>query len=212
MWQLVSGVDLLHRNKMIHTDLKLENVLLKNDLIDRDGYSLRTRLRSLDIRLIDFGSLDSGSAWHHHLVTTRHYRAPEILMGLRWGYECDIWSLGCILCELTVGTIDFDSRDAIEHLFLIQHMIGRIPRKMWNECTREELLAVAKDGYINVDLLPRAFRDNLKRKPLLSQILSENRDIAELALSMLKPNPDERPTTDQIMRHRLFWSFYNREP
>jgi serine/threonine protein kinase len=80
---------------------------------------------------------------------------------------------------------------------------------MWNECTREELAAFTKDGYINVDLLPRAFKDSVKRKPLLSQILSENRDIADLALSMLRPNPEERPRTDEILRHRLFWPIHN---
>jgi dual-specificity kinase len=124
-------------------------------------------------------------------------------MGLRWGYECDIWSLGCILVELAVGKIDFDARDPVEHLFLIQHMIGEIPRSMWAETTRNELRQFAREGRIQIESLPRETRESLARKPKLETILHFDRDILDLALWMLNPDPEMRPTCAQILEHRF---------
>ncbi|KAH0794015.1 kinase-like protein [Histomonas meleagridis] len=195
---------------MVHTDLKLENILLKGGLVNREGRDIETGRDSMSIRLIDFGSLDSGSAWHYHLVTTRHYRAPEILMGLRWGYECDIWSLGCILVELSLGRICFDARDLIEHLYLIQHMIGPIPKKMWVNCTINELRPFIREGHIRSSSLNRQAYEEARRKPTLRRILDFDSSLSDLALWLLNPDPDERPRTDSILRHPFFNVFHKR--
>jgi dual-specificity kinase len=204
MWQLVNAVDLLHANRMVHTDLKLENILLTGNAIDRDGHDLHSGRRETGIRLIDFGSSDTGSAWHRHLATTRHYRAPEILMGLRWGYECDVWSLGCMLVELAVGTIEFDARDVAEHLYLIQELIHPIPRKMWDECATQDLREFAVDGCIRGAKLPAHVLEDARRKSSIFQSLKFDADIADLALLMLNPNPEMRPKTPDILNHPMF--------
>jgi dual-specificity kinase len=128
MRQLVNAVGILHHNEIIHTNLKLENILLTGVRIYPDGRTRASGHFEAGIWLIDFESSDSDCLWHHPLVTTRHYQAPEILIGLRWGYQCDIWSLGGILVELAVGKIDFNANDPIEHLYLIQEMIAEIPK------------------------------------------------------------------------------------
>lgn len=56
--------------------------------------------RCRKIRLIDFGSATFEDQYHSAVVSTRHYRAPEVILGLPWNYPCDIWSVGCILIEL----------------------------------------------------------------------------------------------------------------
>lgn len=60
-------------------------------------------LRSTDIKVIDFGSATFDDQYHSTIVSTRHYRAPEVILGLGWTYPCDIWSVGCILVELATG-------------------------------------------------------------------------------------------------------------
>ena len=52
------------------------------------------------IRLIDFGSATWENQYHSSVVSTRHYRAPEVILGMPWSYPCDSWSVGCILIEL----------------------------------------------------------------------------------------------------------------
>ncbi len=58
-----------------------------------------------DIKLIDFGSATFESDYHSSIVSTRHYRAPEVILGLGWSFPCDIWSVGCILVELLTGKL-----------------------------------------------------------------------------------------------------------
>ena len=55
--------------------------------------------------MIDFGSATFSDAYHSSIVSTRHYRAPEIILGLGWSFPCDIWSVGCILVELITGAV-----------------------------------------------------------------------------------------------------------
>ncbi|XP_044721219.1 kinase [Hirsutella rhossiliensis] len=82
--QLFTSVAFLHDLNLIHTDLKPENILLLDD-----SYQTFT-----EIRLIDFGSATFQDEYHSSVVSTRHYRAPEIILGLGWSFPCDIWSIG----------------------------------------------------------------------------------------------------------------------
>lgn len=69
----------------------------------RSGKSAAQSLPSNRIKVIDFGSATFTDAYHSSIVSTRHYRAPEIILGLGWSFPCDIWSVGCILVELITG-------------------------------------------------------------------------------------------------------------
>lgn len=93
----------LHRLKLVHTDLKPENILLcHNDarlsgprvggrgwVLEMDfvadgqvkGAKNTSILKNTDIRLIDFGSATFENEYHSSVVSTRHYRAPEIILG-----------------------------------------------------------------------------------------------------------------------------------
>ena len=60
-------------------------------------------VKNTELRVIDFGSATFD--WEHHstIVSTRHYRAPEVILELGWSQPCDVWSVGCILFELYLG-------------------------------------------------------------------------------------------------------------
>lgn len=204
MRQVVRAVELLHKNEKVHTDLKLENILLRGNLIDEKGHDIKTNENGAYVKLVDFGSIDSEKVWHTHLATTRHYRAPEILLGLKWGYEADIWSLGCILVELAIGNIPFDSRDTLEHLFLIQYVIGKIPFEMWDRCTDKNIISKVRSGRLSSDVIFEENRESFLAKLPLREILSYNRDIASLACYILRPDPRDRPKAGEILRHPFF--------
>lgn len=64
------------------------------------------------------------------MVSTRHYRAPEIILGLGWSYPCDLWSVGCIVAELITGDALFQTHENLEHLALMEKMLGPLPPSM----------------------------------------------------------------------------------
>ena len=116
--QLLRAVAFLHGMHLVHTDLKLENVLL----VSRTGFAPTTKATAVrragarvlapattEIKLIDFGG--ATYEWEHKsaLINTRQYRAPEVILGMGWGTPSDVWSVGCILMELYSGELLFQT-------------------------------------------------------------------------------------------------------
>lgn len=73
-------------------------------------------MRNTSIKVIDFGSATFD--WEHHstIVSTRHYRAPEVILELGWSQPCDVWSIGCILFELAMGFTLFQVNNEIDDI------------------------------------------------------------------------------------------------
>ncbi|KAK2000583.1 kinase-like protein [Colletotrichum falcatum] len=138
--QLFTSVAFLHDLNLIHTDLKPENILLCDSAYQTFTYNRkipsssttvnrqanqRKVLLDTEIRLIDFGSATFQDEYHSSVVSTRHYRAPEIILGLGWSFPCDIWSIGCILVEFFTGDALFQTHDNLEHLAMMEMVVGQ---------------------------------------------------------------------------------------
>ena len=57
--------------------------------------------------VIDFGGATFENQHHSSVINTRQYRAPEVILGLGWDMQSDVWSIGCIVMELYVGELLF---------------------------------------------------------------------------------------------------------
>jgi len=124
---------------MIHTDLKPENILLVSssfNMVPSQSAPTKTRraLINTDLKLIDFGSTIFETDYHSTVVCTRHYRAPEIVLGMDWSFPCDMWSIGCVLLELYTGEALFQTHENLEHLAMMEKILGPIPQKMRDGC------------------------------------------------------------------------------
>ena len=95
--QLLGSIAFLHDLNLVHTDLKPENILLINHTYQTFTYNrnipssstltarsakFRRVLLAPQINLIDFGSATFDDEYHSSVVSTRHYRAPEIILGI----------------------------------------------------------------------------------------------------------------------------------
>ena len=88
--QLLHVLDFLHGLGLKHCDVKPENVCICS-------------ASRGEVKLIDFGSSLLTYDTTNSYVQSRWYRAPEVVLGLPWDSKVDLWSLGCLLCELLVG-------------------------------------------------------------------------------------------------------------
>ncbi|KDQ53202.1 hypothetical protein JAAARDRAFT_137486 [Jaapia argillacea MUCL 33604] len=217
--QLLGSVAFLHELHLIHTDLKPENILLVlNDYktvqvpIPGKRTAARTKriLNSTDIRLIDFGSATFEEEYHSTVVSTRHYRAPEIILGLGWSYPCDVFSLGCILVEFYTGVALFQTHDNLEHLAMMEQVMGKMPDRFARAGSRSKP-EFFKEGSKLDWPKPKASRQSkkdVKACRTLQEIIQPtdivNKHFLDLVRKLLTFDPAQRITVRDALNHPYF--------
>ncbi|XP_067618810.1 uncharacterized protein Doa isoform X4 [Eurosta solidaginis] len=213
-YQLCYSVKFLHENRLTHTDLKPENILFVdseytthyNHKINREV----RRVKNTDVRLIDFGSATFDHEHHSTIVSTRHYRAPEVILELGWSQPCDVWSIGCILFELYLGITLFQTHDNREHLAMMERILGQIPYRMArSHClyskTKTKYFYHGKLDWDDKSSAGRYVRDHCK--PLFRYQMSDTEDhcqLFDLIKKMLEYEPSQRVTLGDALRHPFF--------
>lgn len=212
MFQLISAVAFLHRLKITHTDLKPENLLFKNrgdfeTLYTRKGRAYK-KMRNTEVRLIDFGSATFDHDHHSTVVSTRHYRAPEVVLELGWSIPCDIWSIGCILFELCQGATMFQTHENKEHLAMMEQILGPIPYGMIKKTPKTKYFWRGRLDWDDrneagqyVKRQCRPLKENIGPNPD-----KDHRQMYDLMELMLEYNPDQRMSAEECLKHGFFES------
>ncbi|KAI0060873.1 kinase-like protein [Artomyces pyxidatus] len=124
--QMLMSLTLMRHHRIVHCDLKPENVLLRHPAKSA-------------IKVIDFGS----SCFEHEKIYTyiqsRFYRSPEVILGLNYHMAIDMWSLGCILAELKTGFPIFPGENEQEQLACIMEVLGLPDKEFVNKSSRKRL-------------------------------------------------------------------------
>ena len=118
--QILEGIVFCHQRRVIHRDLKPQNLL-----ISKEG----------SIKLADFGlarAFGIPIRMYTHEVVTLWYRAPEVLLGAaRYSTPIDIWSVACIFAEMATGNALFHGDSEIDQLFRIFRSLGTPTEENW---------------------------------------------------------------------------------
>lgn len=176
--QCFSAVEFCHGHRILHRDLKPQNVLV----------DVQRRI----LKLADFGLARAFSVplrAYTHEVVTLWYRAPEILLGQdKYATPMDIWSLGCIVAEMATGLALFPGDSEIDTIFKIFKVLGTPTEEVWPGVStlrnfKEEFpkwsgqklpdigAACPALGHHGVDVLSQCFRYNPVDRPSARRLL-----------------------------------------
>lgn len=119
-YQIIQGILFCHRRRVLHRDMKPQNLLIDNKGV---------------IKLADFGlarAFGIPVRVYTHEVVTLWYRAPEILLGSqRYSTPVDIWSIGCIFAEMVTKRPLFHGDSEIDQLFRIFRTLTTPTEEDW---------------------------------------------------------------------------------
>lgn len=209
---LLKSLSYVHSLNLIHTDLKPENILLVHNGYDtigerRANAKQKHILKNPDIRLIDFGSATFSNEFHSSVVSTRHYRAPEIILGLGWSFPCDMFSVGCILVEFFTGDALFQTHDNLEHLAMMEVVMGKMPQAMAHKASKlkGEFFKGLKLDYPN-STTSKNSKKFVKSMVPLREIIHPStplrREFLDLIERLLAFDPQKRITVAQALGHQ----------
>lgn len=118
--QLIEGIAYLHKHGIMHRDLKPQNILIDNQMnVKLADFGLSRKIR-LPLKVLT------------HDVITLWYRPPEILLGCtHYSTSVDVWSLGCILAELSNLKPIFPGDSEIDQLYKIFVVLGTPNDENW---------------------------------------------------------------------------------
>merc|ERR1712224_210262 len=114
-YQIIRGLLYLHSANVVHRDLKPSNILVN---------------KNCDLKICDFGLArgygdDEDDPTLTDYVVTRWYRAPEVvLLASEYTKSIDVWSVGCILCELIGRKPIFQGQDHLHQVKVIFQVLG----------------------------------------------------------------------------------------
>ncbi|XP_046805254.1 cyclin-dependent kinase 20 isoform X2 [Lucilia cuprina] len=123
---MLKGIEYLHSLDIIHRDIKPANLLISENEI----------LKISDFGLARLYFPEEESRLYSPQVSTRWYRAPEILWGSqKYGPPVDMWAAGCVIAEMLRGVPLFAGTTDIEQLALVIRTLGTPRLNEWPDLT-----------------------------------------------------------------------------
>jgi len=139
-------------------------------------------------------------------IQTRQYRSPETIINAGYDTSADVWSLACMIFELVTGDYLFDPKASEEyprdedHLALFIELLGPIPRKLACRGRRSSTYFNRRVELRHIKSLRHwALQDVLQQKYHMHKVDANN--LASFLLPMLRLNPEDRGTAQQMLSH-----------
>ncbi|KAF2199061.1 kinase-like protein [Delitschia confertaspora ATCC 74209] len=204
--QMFIALAALKRLDIIHADLKPDNILTADD--------------NRHIKICDLGS--AADRRDNNDVTTylvsRFYRAPEIILGMKYDFAIDIWAIGCTLFELWTGKILFQGPNNNQMLKAIMECRGKFSGKLLRKASLAGYYFNEHEQFASRELDPfgkETTRWMIFKKPtkdLKTRVQegaknTQNINQTELVLfadlldKCLNINPEKRITPEEALRH-----------
>jgi dual specificity tyrosine-phosphorylation-regulated kinase 2/3/4 len=187
--QLLGCLVLLNGRKVIHCDLKPENVLLAHPMHS-------------EIKVIDFGSSCFENEKVYTYIQSRFYRSPEVILGMSYGMPIDMWSLGCILAELFTGYPIFPGENEQEQLACIMEIFGPPEKHLIEKSSRKKLFFDSL-GKPRLTVSSKGRRRRPSSKELRQVLKCDDEAFIDFIARCLRWDPVRRLTPQEAMIHEF---------
>jgi cyclin-dependent kinase len=182
LYQLLRGVDHIHKYKVLHRDLKPQNLLINKDNI---------------LKIADFG-LARGYGIpvknYTHEVVTLWYRPPDVLLGNKtYGTTVDMWSIGCIFAEMASGKPLFTGNSEVDQLKKIFEIMGTPTDNYASSLKELPEWGVGDNNF--EEKKPQNFKE------LIPNLDNEGIDLLQKFLQL---EPDKRISCEEALKHPFF--------
>ena len=123
IYQLTEGLNVLHKNNIIHRDIKSSNILVFNDNL---------------IKITDFGVskiLENNNLLANTSIGTPYYMSPELVNGTPYNYSVDFWAFGCLIYKMLTNKYPFEANNMGALFYKImkgKYNLSKIPFKYRN--------------------------------------------------------------------------------
>ncbi|KAI9024996.1 kinase-like domain-containing protein, partial [Phycomyces nitens] len=104
----------------------------------QDGESTQA-FDQITVKIADFGNACWTKGDYTHIIQTRQYRSPEVIVGAKWTERADMWSMACLVFELLTGDYLFDPRSGKkydkddDHLGQMMELMRVVPKSLTTE-------------------------------------------------------------------------------
>ncbi|KAK9095024.1 hypothetical protein Scep_026493 [Stephania cephalantha] len=185
--QLFQALAHMHQSGYFHRDLKPDNILVSDDVV-----------KVADLGMAREFSID-GDDMYTKYVTTRWYRAPEVLLRTTtYGPAVDMWAMGAIMAELFTSMPLFRGSSSVDQIWKICRVIGTPTEETW-----EEGLYYAQE-VLNFEF-PKKY-DGVDK--LAELVPNADEDAISLIRWLCSWDDLKRPTAMEALRHPFFTSHY----
>ncbi|OHT06294.1 CMGC family protein kinase [Tritrichomonas foetus] len=181
------GLKYMHSTGIIHCDIKPENILFFENNMN-------------NVKIIDFGCSCYVGKLMYSYIQSRYYRAPEVVFGIQYSTPIDMWSLGCVICELLTGTPLFPAEDENELVNQISEVIGLPPKELIKKGPRAKHY-FNEDGTLKNFANTKGKKYEVSNKTLRDLAHIKDNDLLDLVEKCLTWDPKERITPDQFLLH-----------
>ncbi|XP_022908876.2 MAPK/MAK/MRK overlapping kinase-like isoform X1 [Onthophagus taurus] len=195
LYQILKGLEHLHKNGLFHRDIKPENILVKLNPDGNKSDSGGGGFPSEIVKLGDLGSIRGvySRQPYTEYISTRWYRSPECLLSVGYyGPKMDIWAAGCVFYEMLTFHPLFPGSNEIDQLAKIHAILGSPSNR---------LVTKIKKKSHNCQHFPRQIGCGLK---IMMNSFSEEAHI--ILKLMLQYDPETRINVRRLIENRYFAS------
>lgn len=183
LYQILRGLKYVHSAGVVHRDLKPSNILINENC---------------DLKICDFGLARVQDPQMTGYVSTRYYRAPEIMLTWqKYDVAVDVWSAGCIFSEMLEGKPLFPGKDHVNQFSIITELLGTPPDEVIQTICSENTLRF-------VQSLPKRERVSFRER-----FPNTDPEALDLLDKMLVFDLNKRITAAQSLGHPYLAPYHN---